>query len=60
MSPFSKWCGIEGIPSVVKILVKRPFLFMLLSVYALALGLFWLPRNIFSLGLLVFDSYYLA
>jgi len=50
------WCGIEGIPSVVKILVKRPILFILLSVYALALGLFWLPRKIFSLGLLVFDS----
>jgi len=29
---------------------------MLRSVYALALGLFWLPRNIFGLGLLVFDS----
>jgi len=50
------WCGIEGISSVVEILVKCPFLFMLLSVYALALGLFWLPRKIFSLGFLVFDS----
>jgi len=29
---------------------------MLRSVYALALGLLWLPRNIFGLGLLVFDS----
>jgi len=56
MSPSSMWCGIEGIPSVVKILVKRPILFILLSVYALALGLFWLPRKIFSLGLLAFDS----
>jgi len=43
-------------PSVVKILVKRPFFFMLRSVYALSLGLFWLPRNIFGLDLLVFDS----
>jgi len=29
---------------------------MLLFVYGLALGLFLLPRNIFGLGLLVFDS----
>jgi len=56
LSPSSMWCGIEGMPSVVKILVKRPFFFMLRSVYALSLGLFWLPRNIFGLDLLVFDS----
>jgi len=29
---------------------------MILFVYALALDLFCLPRNIFGLGLLVFDS----
>jgi len=29
---------------------------MLRSVYALASGFFWLPRNIFGLGLLAFDS----
>jgi len=29
---------------------------MLLSIFALALGLFWLPLNIFGSGLLVFDS----
>jgi len=46
---------IEGILSVVKILVQRTF-FMLRSVFALALGLFSLPLNIFGLCLLVFDS----
>jgi len=49
------WCGIEGITSVIKIFVKRTF-FMLRFVYALALGLFWLPRNILGLCLLFFDS----
>ena len=55
-------CGVAFRVSTqwLKYLSNAPFFFLLRSIFALALGLFWLPLNIFGLCFLVFDSWYLA
>jgi len=56
--PTLSQCGValKIYPQWLKYLSKASFIFMLWFAFALALGLFWQPLNIFGLCLLVFDS----